>query len=264
MYRPKKRFGQNFLVDTQIVDHIIQAFSAERADHVLEIGPGQGALTDQLYKQLEHLHVIEIDRDLCESLREQYPSEHFILHEGDALNTDYAALAEPGKRWRVIGNLPYNISTPLLIKLFESKNVISDMLFMLQKEVAMRMLASPGNKTYGRLSVIAQYHCDISHVLDVPPSAFNPPPKVDSTVISLRVRENPQVLSSLPHFEKTVFQAFNQRRKTLRNALKHPMAAPAFEACGIEPGVRAECLSVQDYVSLSNKLFELEGTQTSE
>lgn len=264
MHRPKKRFGQNFLVDTQIVDHIIRAFAAKKTDAVLEIGPGQGALTDQLFELINHLHVIEIDRDLCETLRTQYPAERFTLHEGDALTIDYDSLPCSGDRWRIIGNLPYNISTPLLIKLFENKTVISDMLFMLQKEVAMRMLAAPGNKTYGRLSVIAQYHCQVSHVLDVPPSAFNPSPKVDSTVISLRVHESPLALSSLAHFERTVFQAFNQRRKTLKNALKHPMATQAFEACGIEPGIRAECLSVQDYVSLSNKLFELEGIQATE
>jgi 16S rRNA (adenine1518-N6/adenine1519-N6)-dimethyltransferase len=255
-HRARKRFGQNFLVDTHIINNIVAAINVKPDDHVVEIGPGLGALTDALIKVARHLSVIEIDKDLAERLDRRYADQkHFTLHCGDALKTDFAEISS-GQAMRIVGNLPYNISTPLLFHLLSYRVSISDMYFMLQKEVVDRLAAPPGNKNYGRLSVMMQYHCQIQALFKVPPTAFNPAPKVTSAVVRLIPHyEPPHIATDLDLFERLVKICFQQRRKTLRNSLKvftEDMVELANS--NIDLGARPETLSVAEFVSLSNLL----------
>ena len=248
-HRARKRFGQNFLQDKQIIDHIIRALNLQPADNVLEIGPGLGALTQPLLRGLNQLTAIEIDRDLQAHLTEMFSAGgKLTVIEADALTIDYS---EFGERLRVIGNLPYNISTPLLLRLLHYAPHIEDMHFMLQKEVVDRMAAGPGSKAYGRLSVMLQYYCDVEHLFDVPPEAFNPQPKVDSAIVRLTPHTtSPYPVVDFSDLERLVACAFSMRRKTLANNLKPVMSAAALTALGIDPVMRPEQISVADYVTI--------------
>lgn len=247
---PRKRFGQHFLADQGVISGILAAVSLRPDEHIAEIGPGEGALTDQLVKQAGVLHVIEIDRDLAAALRQRYPPERLIVHEGDALAFDYARLPAP---LRLVGNLPYNISTPLLFHLLNYAERFNDLTFMLQKEVVERMVASPSGPEYGRLSVMLQYRYDMEMLFTVPPEAFRPPPKVDSAVVRLRPRPASQLTAhDEAHLAKTVTTAFTQRRKTLRNALRPIIDEAGLRRLGIDPELRPENLTVEDYVAISN------------
>ncbi|MBU0500141.1 MAG: 16S rRNA (adenine(1518)-N(6)/adenine(1519)-N(6))-dimethyltransferase RsmA [Gammaproteobacteria bacterium] len=252
-HQPRKRFGQNFLQDPGIINQIVVAVAPRPGDRLVEIGPGQGAITKELLKAAGSLQAIELDRDLIGPLASLCaPFGDLSIHSADALRFDFSTLAGDGKL-RVVGNLPYNISTPLLFHLLEQKAVIADMHFMLQREVVERMAADPGGKDYGRLSVMLQAWCRVTHLFDIGPGAFNPPPKVHSAFVRLTpYLEQPHPIQDRGRFAQVVTTAFGQRRKTLRNALKLILRAEQIAACGIDPGARAETLSVADFVRLAN------------
>ena len=248
----RKRFGQNFLVDTGIISAIVSAIDPQRSDTVVEIGPGLGAITEPLLARLDHLHVVEIDRDLIARLKQQHPPERMTIHEGDALAFDFASI---GSDLRLVGNLPYNISTPLLFHLAEYVGIVRDMHFMLQKEVVERMVAVPGESDFSRISVMLQYRFHLEWLIDVPPESFEPAPKVQSAVVRLIPKDvseltakNQQKLSQL------VQTAFSQRRKMLRNTLKGTLSDAGFAELGIDPTQRPEDVSVEDYVRIANYL----------
>ncbi len=256
-HQARKRFGQNFLEDEQIIQSIMRALAAKPDEQILEIGPGLGALTEHLLEETQgHLDVVELDRDLIPILRTKffnYPG--LTIHQGDALKFDYASLVSNQKKLRVIGNLPYNISTPLIFRLLEFAPLIQDMHFMLQREVVDRMAAGTGEKSYGRLGIMVQYHCRVEPLIEVPPSAFNPRPKVDSSVVRLTPYTEPPIAAkNTAMLEKVVRTAFNQRRKTIRNNLKKLLSAEQLENLGIEPGLRAENLTLQNFVTISDTL----------
>jgi 16S rRNA (adenine1518-N6/adenine1519-N6)-dimethyltransferase len=249
-HRARKRFGQNFLSDPNIIRKIIDAIRPVAGETMVEIGPGLGAMTDPLVDRLGHLHVVEIDRDLIARLRERYPAERLTIHEGDALRFDFSSLGSP---LRVVGNLPYNISTPLLFHLADFAARLRDMTFMLQKEVVMRMVAEPGGDDYGRLSVMLQYRFAMARLFDVPPGAFRPAPKVTSSIVRM-VPLPPERLDAIDELllGRVVAAAFGQRRKTLRNTLREFLADDEFAALGLDPGLRGERLTVAEFVAISN------------
>ena len=249
----KKRLGQHFLRDASFVARIVAALAPARDDTVVEIGPGRGALTFALLPRLTRLHAVEFDRDLIAPLSAQAAQfGELALHNVDALAFNFSALATPAKKLRVIGNLPYNISTPLLFHLFAHLDCIRDMVFMLQKEVVARLAAAPGGKDYGRLSVMTQAVCAVEHLFDVPPGAFAPPPKVNSAVVRLVPhRPPPCALAHMPAFADIVRLAFAQRRKTLRNNLKAVLADEVLMAHGIDPNRRAETLTLMEFCCLA-------------
>ena len=251
----RKRFGQNFLVAPDIVASIVSAIAPAPGDRLVEIGPGLGALTAPLLEHLAQLHVVEIDRDLIARLRQRFAPERLIIHEGDALQFDFASLADGPNGLRVVGNLPYNISTPLLFHLAGYANQVRDMHFMLQKEVVDRMVSAPGSPAYGRLSVMLQYRYAMEKLFLVPPEAFEPAPKVASAI----VRMTPLPMADLAACDATIFArvvsaAFGQRRKMLRNTLRELIGENELAALSIQPTVRAEELGVADYVRISNAL----------
>jgi len=249
---PRKRFGQHFLRDPDIIAAIVHAIRPQRTDNMVEIGPGLGALTRPLLAHLSHLQVIELDRDIITRLTREHAPEHVTIHAGDALAFDFASL---GEKLRIVGNLPYNISTPLLFHLAEFAPHISDMHFMLQKEVVERMTANPGTHDFGRLSVMLQYRFDMEALFDVPPDAFDPPPKVNSTLVRMLPRApDTMTAEDIGTLEKVVAAAFSQRRKTLRNTLGTMLPAPGFEQLAIDAGRRAETLAVEDFVRIANYL----------
>ncbi|MGP1679693.1 MAG: 16S rRNA (adenine(1518)-N(6)/adenine(1519)-N(6))-dimethyltransferase RsmA [Burkholderiales bacterium] len=253
---PRKRFGQHFLTDQTVIADIVAAIRPQADDVMVEIGPGLGALTAPLLALLPHLHVIEIDRDIIARLRLAYPPVRLSVHAGDALEFDFSALPAG---LRVVGNLPYNISTPLLFHLARYAERIRDMHFMLQKEVVERMVAPPGGGDYGRLSVMLQYRFDMALLLAVAPEAFSPPPQVDSSVVRMLPRPRAQLTAeSEAGLAQVVRRAFAQRRKTLRNSLAGLLDAGDYVALGIAPGLRAENLAVADFVAISNYLEEKE------
>jgi len=249
---PRRRFGQHFLVDRRYIERILDAVNASREDRIVEIGPGLGALTQPMLDRVERLTVIEIDRDLAARLAAEHPSTRLDLRVADALSFDFASL---GDRLRVIGNLPYNISSPLLFHLARYEAHLRDITVMLQKEVVARMTASPGTQEYGRLSVMLQVRFRIERLFVVPPGAFRPSPKVDSAVARLVPlgAERPPVADDAL-FARVVAAAFGQRRKTLRNALKGVATETDLEREGIAPGARGETLAVTDFVRLANAL----------
>lgn len=254
-HRARKRFGQNFLHDSNIIDRIGRAISPRASDALVEIGPGQGALTEQLVASGAPLTLVELDRDLVSILQRKFSDQPQVtLFQGDALKTDFASLY-PEQKLRVVGNLPYNISTPLIFHLLAQHQRIKDMHFMLQKEVVDRLAAKPNTKAYGRLSVMTQYYCQVESLFEVPPEAFSPRPKVTSAVVRLTPFDPlPCPAHSAEHLQVLVRDAFNQRRKTLRNALKAVASAEQIEAAGINPGARPETLALTDFVNLSNQL----------
>jgi 16S rRNA (adenine1518-N6/adenine1519-N6)-dimethyltransferase len=253
-HQAKKRFGQNFLVDEQVIADIIDAIRPEPDDNMVEIGPGLGALTRPLLRRLRHLHVVEIDRDIIVRLENDYPRDKLVIHAGDALEFDFATLPAP---LRIVGNLPYNISSPLLFHFAAYAGRIKDMHFMLQNEVVERMVAEPSTPEYGRLSVMLQYRFHMEKLLDVPPESFRPAPKVDSAI----VRMIPLPASEIPVRNEKLFAAivrtaFGQRRKTLRNTLRGYLGEMDFEKLGINPQLRAENLAVADFIKAANYLDE--------
>ncbi len=253
-HRPRKRFGQNFLHDPGVIQRIIQAIAPRPGDNLVEIGPGQGAITTELLPLLGRMHAIELDRDLIGPLAQRCASlGELILHSTDALKFDFATLAEPERPLRVVGNLPYNISTPLLFHLLDQASHIKDMHFMLQKEVVERMAADPGSKSYGRLTVMLQARAQVTSLFHIGPGAFNPPPKVDSAFVRLQPWKSPPYhIDDWEVFGRVVAQAFSQRRKTLRNSLRQLLDEGTIIAAGLEPGGRPEQLSVADFAALSN------------
>ena len=257
-HTPRKRFGQNFLVDQMVIQRIVDSINTGPGQTVVEIGPGQGALTIPLLATGCDLHVVEIDRDLVAQFRLNNPvllhdENRFFLHEADALRADIGEIAGVDS-FKLVGNLPYNISTPLIFHTFNWRKQITEMVFMLQKEVVDRMAASAGDgKTYGRLSVMTQYYCKVEPLFMVPPGAFFPPPKVDSCIVRLIPHQIlPVAVNDEDRFEKVVKAAFGMRRKTLRNALKLLMSADEILAAGIEPSARAEQLTLEEFAALAN------------
>ena len=251
-HRPRKRFGQNFLHDQGVIERILSHIDPQPGQRLVEIGPGQGALTRGLLERTGELDAIELDRDLLQPLqRSCAPFGELRLHNADALKFDFRHLRSDDRRLRLVGNLPYNISTPLLFHLIGQSDAIEDMHFMLQKEVVDRMAAGPGSKTYGRLSVMLQVSCEVTSLFDIGPESFDPPPKVDSSVVRLRPRAVPLVgAADLQAFGELVTAAFRQRRKTLRNNLKGLLDAEQISAAGIYPGARTESLSLQELIRL--------------
>jgi 16S rRNA (adenine1518-N6/adenine1519-N6)-dimethyltransferase len=250
-YRHKKALGQHFLHDPGYLGRIVAAIRPEPDDLMVEIGPGLGALTKPLLERLKHLHVVEFDRDLVPRLRDAFPPERLTVHEADALKFDFASL---GPNLRVVGNLPYNISSQILFHLADYAGQVRDMHFMLQKEVVDRMAAAPDTPDYGRLSVMLQARFRVMKLFNVPPGAFNPPPKVDSAVVRLA----PLAAEAVPyrdaaHFAEIVARAFGQRRKTLRNTLKGLVDGEVMTALGIDPQRRGETLSVEEFARLANR-----------
>lgn len=252
LHRARKRFGQNFLHDQNIIAKIIAAIQPKTADNIVEIGPGKGALTLPLLEQTGKLNVIELDRDLIPILEMAcLDAGRLIIHQTDALRFDFAALASQPHSLRIVGNLPYNISTPLLFHLLEYASLIKDMHFMLQKEVVDRITARPNTNDYGRLSIMIQYFCKTEALFLVRPGSFNPPPKVDSAIIRLIPYSTlPHPVQDLPLLQKIVAQAFSQRRKTLRNCLKGIVTEAELAALNLNSQLRPENLSLVDYVSI--------------
>ncbi|MGB3429386.1 MAG: 16S rRNA (adenine(1518)-N(6)/adenine(1519)-N(6))-dimethyltransferase RsmA [Burkholderiaceae bacterium] len=255
-HRARKRFGQNFLHDRRVIERIVDAIEPRRDEAIVEIGPGQAALTRELVRRAGHITAIEIDRDLAGWLRAQFTPAELTLIEADALKLDWAALAS--RPLRVVGNLPYNISSPLLFRLVECADRVIDQHFMLQKEVVDRMVAPPGSKTYGRLSVMLQVRYRMTKLFDVPRGAFNPPPKVTSSIVRMvpkAANELPEI--DLPLFGRVVAAAFNQRRKILRNALGDLAGDGVFSTASVDPLARAETLGVDDFVRLTRAIGDV-------
>ncbi|GAA3910215.1 16S rRNA (adenine(1518)-N(6)/adenine(1519)-N(6))-dimethyltransferase RsmA [Litoribacillus peritrichatus] len=253
-HRARKRFGQNFLHDHHVIDNILAAVAAKPGDNVVEIGPGQGAITEGVLKATEgKLNVVELDRDLIpilESKFNHYPD--FKIHQGDALQYDFGELVK-GTPLKVVGNLPYNISTPLIFHLLSYHEHIKDMHFMLQKEVVNRLGAGPRDSNYGRLSIMVQYYCQVQPLFVVKPGSFHPVPKVDSAVVRMVPYQTlPFPAKNIKTLEKVVRQAFSMRRKTLRNTLKGTVTSEQLEALGIDPSARPETLTVEQYVKISD------------
>ncbi|MCB1888988.1 MAG: 16S rRNA (adenine(1518)-N(6)/adenine(1519)-N(6))-dimethyltransferase RsmA [Rhodocyclaceae bacterium] len=254
-HRARKRFGQNFLTDPNIIRKIVDAIAPRDGDTVVEIGPGLGALTEPLLARLPRLHVVEIDRDLIARLKTAHPPEQLVIHEGDALAFDFSTL---GAGLKVVGNLPYNISTPLLFHLAAFAEQVREMTFMLQKEVVMRMVAEPGSHDYGRLSVMLQYRFSMLRLFDVPPGAFRPAPKVTSAIVRMVPKPTEALTARDPDLlGAIVTAAFGQRRKTLRNTLKGLLPEAEIEAVGIDPGLRGEKLTLDQFVALANRAASL-------
>lgn len=254
-HRARKRFGQNFLVDHHVIERIVAAINPRADDNLVEIGPGQGALTGPLLAANPHLTAIELDRNLIHLLRQKftdYPA--FQLMEQDALKFDFTSLADRGPL-RIVGNLPYNISTPLIFHLLAHERVVRDMHFMLQREVVERLAAAPGIKAYGRLSVVVQYLCQVDFIFSVPPGAFVPAPKVESAIVRLRPHEHKSLTAvDPPLLFELVRQSFQQRRKTLRNNLKIWSDRYDLDDLPLDLGRRPETLAVDEFVTLSNQL----------
>ncbi len=251
-HKARKRFGQNFLQDTRIISDIVNAVRPQPDDVVVEIGPGLAAITEPLAKKLNRLHVCEIDRDIIKRLKTLPFADKLVIHDGDVLQFDFRSVA--GKK-KIVGNLPYNISTPLLFRLSEVADEVVDMHFMLQKEVVERMVAEPKTNDYGRLSVMLQYFFEMEYLLDVPPESFDPAPKVDSAVVRMIPNAGRiGVAQDFEHFGKLVKAAFHQRRKTIRNNLKDIAGDDDLAAVAINPQDRAEYIAPEQYVALSNYL----------
>lgn len=255
-HKARKRFGQNFLHDKMVIQRIVNSINPRQGDHVVEIGPGEGALTELVLDKIGAMDVVELDRDLIPLLKIRFVIEDGLnIHQADALKFDFCSLQQDEKKLRIIGNLPYNISTPLLFHLFDNNHCIEDMHFMLQKEVVDRMVANPGDSAYGRLSIMLRYFCHAEYVFTVKPGAFRPAPKVDSAIVRLVPHVKPPVdIDNFDAFSKLVNFSFTQRRKTLRNILKGQLDAEQIEALGIEPTIRPERLSLEDFTKIANAI----------
>ena len=255
-HRARKRFGQNFLHDQYTIDAIVSAIAPRQNDVLVEIGPGLGALTEPVCDQVDKMHVVELDRDLAARLRE-HPrlKDKLIVHEADAMKFNFDELAQPDRPLRIFGNLPYNISTPLIFHLLEKSQHITDMYFMLQKEVVERLAAGPNSKDYGRLTVMTQYYCQVSPVLEVGPHAFKPAPKVDSAVVRLAPwPKRPYEALDVADLQRVCQEGFGQRRKTIRNSFRNFITAEQLEELNIDPNLRPENLTLAQFVSIANWL----------
>lgn len=253
---PKKRFGQNFLTDQFVLQDIIQMIAPQPQDNMVEIGPGQGAMTALLLQELNKLQVVELDRDLVAMLQKKFSPDKLTIHSGDALQFDFGALAEAsGRKLRVVGNLPYNISSPLLFHLAQYTHLIEDQHFMLQKEVVQRMVAAPGGKEYGRLSVMLQWRYQMNLLFIVPPTAFDPPPKVDSAIVRMQPIAHPLDCDQRK-LEQVVTKAFTQRRKVLRNCLSDLFTENQLIDAGLNPQARPETVPLVQFVELARRLGE--------
>ena len=248
---PRKRFGQNFLTDQNVLSEIIRVIAPTANDTMVEIGPGQGAMTALLLAQLSRLQVVELDRDLVALLQKKFNPDKLIIHSGDALQFDFGALQPAQSKLRIVGNLPYNISSPLLFHLAQYAQQVEDQHFMLQKEVVQRMVAPPGGKDYGRLSVMLQWRYQMEMLFIVPPSAFDPPPKVDSAIVRMRPIASPLACEQA-RLEQVVTQAFSQRRKVIRNSLGGLFTEQQLITAGIDPQARPETISLEQYVALTH------------
>lgn len=257
-HKARKRFGQNFLSDPGIIQRIVTSIAPQDSDNIVEIGPGKGAITELLLEACPRLNVVELDRDLIPILLAQFAKYNdFKIHQADALKFDFATLAQSAPL-RIVGNLPYNISTPLIFHLLSYHGKVRDMHFMLQKEVVERMAAAPGQKAYGRLGIMVQYYCAVENLFLVPPECFQPKPKVDSAIVRLTpFDELPHPAKDVKLLERVVNVAFQQRRKTLRNGLKQLASAEQLDALSTDIRLRAENLSVAEFVALSDELLEL-------
>ena len=254
-YRAKKRFGQNFLCNDAIIHAIIKSIGASSVDSVLEIGPGLGVLTSILQPTVKSLDIIEIDRDLCQHLHKTLGHHaNLHLHEQDVLKVDFASFfADFTQKLKVVGNLPYNIATEIIFRLVKFADNIHAMYFLVQQEVAKRLCATPGNKAYGRLSIMVGLYCEVDIILNVPPEAFSPAPKIQSSFIRLRPHDKPKYhIDNLELFSKLIKQAFNQRRKKISNALKGLVDEKILNMANIDINFRAEDISIEQYVRLSN------------
>lgn len=262
-HKARKRFGQNFLVDHGIINNIVRSVHPLKTDQIVEIGPGKGAITELLASECDNLSVIELDRDLVPWLKVKFEKHpNFQLFQADALKFDFAQLINTGKPLRIVGNLPYNISTPLIFHLLSYADKVQDMHFMLQKEVVKRMAAEPGTGAYGRLGIMVQYYCAVENLFEVPPTSFDPPPKVDSAIVRLMpYKKLPFVAKNVKTLESLVNVAFQQRRKTLRNALKSLLEPEQLEGLPVDLSLRPENISLEDYVKLSNILCDLGNVQ---
>jgi len=248
---PRKRFGQNFLTDQNVLHDIIRVIAPAASDTMVEIGPGQGAMTALLLPYLSSLHVVEIDRDLVAMLQKKFSPDKLILHAGDALQFDFGSLQPAQGKLRIVGNLPYNISSPLLFHLARYAPLVEDQHFMLQKEVVQRMVAPPGGKDYGRLSVMLQWRYQMELLFIVPPQAFDPPPKVDSAIVRMRPLAAPLACEQVK-LEQVVTQAFSQRRKVIRNSLGGLFTEAQLISAGIDPQARPETIALEQYVALTH------------
>jgi len=250
---PRKRFGQNFLTDQNVLHDILNAIAPAADDLMVESGPGQGAMTALLLQTLDQLHAVELDRDLVAWLQKQFTADRLIIHSGDALQFDFASLVPAGRKLRIVGNLPYNISSPLLFHLAEFVARVQDQHFMLQKEVVERMVAEPGSKDYGRLSVMLQWRYQMELLFIVPPEAFDPPPKVDSAIVRMIPVTTPLECERLK-LEQVVTKAFSQRRKVIRNSLSGMFTEAQLVEAGIDPQSRPETVGLASYVRLARVL----------
>lgn len=258
-HQARKRFGQNFLHDPRVINNIVKSIRPKAGDNIVEIGPGMGAITEELLEGTSgYLNVVELDRDLIPGLRVKFFKQPgFQIHEADALKFDFASLKKDDTPLRIVGNLPYNISTPLIFHLLSYSGLVKDMHFMLQKEVVQRLAAQPGDKNYGRLSIMAQYRCQVQHLFDVGPGAFKPAPKVDSAIVRLLpYTELPHPAKDTKVLSSVVRTAFSMRRKTLRNNLKNIISSDALESLSIDPGLRPERLTLEHYVRISDYLVD--------
>ena len=254
VHPPRKRFGQHFLHDPSVIERLLRAIRPKTGQAIVEIGPGLGALTLPLLEHLGELDVVEIDRDLPAQLQALCGHQGGLrVHQADALSFDFASLRRDERRLRVVGNLPYNISTPLLFHLLEQAEHIEDMHFMLQKEVVDRLAAVPGGSDYGRLSLMVQLYCQVERLFQVGPGAFRPAPKVESAVVRLvPLAQTAVKVASLPRFAQIIVQAFSQRRKTVRNSLRGMLSGDAIRAAGVDPEARPQTLSLAEFAALSN------------
>lgn len=255
-HQPRKRFGQHFLKDAGVLQEIMRCIALEKNDNVVEIGPGLGALTEYLMASLDHLNAIELDRDLISHLEKKFDAKKLTIFSADALDFDYASLSKtrltPKDELRVVGNLPYNISTPLLFKLFSQIDCIRDMHFMLQKEVVLRLTAEIGSADYGRLSVMSQYFCDNHYLLTVLPESFDPPPRVDSAIVRLTPKKQPLLSEKqFAVFSAIVKEAFNYRRKKLGNCLKRFVDSSTLKNIHVDPDLRPQDTSVAEFIRIS-------------
>lgn len=256
-HRPRKRFGQHFLRDTHAIEQILTAIRPASDEHFVEIGPGDGALTAVLLPHVAVLDAVEIDRDLAAVLNERFGHDRRLrVHTANVLKLELAPLAaNREERLRVVGNLPYNITTPILFKLLAEPAVVEDIHVLLQREVVERAVAQPGGGAYGRLSVMLQLACEAENLFEVPADAFDPPPKVTSALLRLRMRtQSPVRIAERDVFAMVVREAFSQRRKTIRNALRHHFEAEQIEAIGVDPRARPETLHLADFAALANAL----------
>lgn len=251
---PRKRFGQNFLTDDGVLHNIIRAIDPQPQDTMVEIGPGLAAMTRLLLEGVDQMHVVELDRDLVERLKKNFDPKKLIIHSADALQFDFSTIPVPaGSKLRVVGNLPYNISSPLLFHLAEMAPHVQDQHFMLQKEVVERMVAEPGSKTYGRLSVMLQWRYQMELMFIVPPTAFDPPPRVESAIVRMIPLANP-LYCDQTKLEQVVLKAFSQRRKVIRNCLAGMFVESDLIEVGIDPQMRPETIPLAHYVALANRL----------